>query len=296
MKIVTLTSTTICAVAMLISSVSTFADGGRQVGPPNSVGGGNGGSGKTNRTGIRAPWSDPSEPDGQGGGQTGQGGGQRGQGGGQTGQGGGQRGWKEILNLRDDQCKPFHAIMKRFHERLKQIDSNRAMGPGQKQRAREQARETRNQKLRGILSPRQFQKFIEHIRNNARPGSGPGSANSGEDGDSSITRQQRAAMARLMHWFSTQVRLILQNSSLSGPEKNKRIAKLKNTYRQKRSQILSPEQVVSWVAIDGISIDGSGDVGGGGDDLTGGPGPGSDPTQDPGSGGDRKPEVVPNTG
>ncbi|MDP6905517.1 MAG: hypothetical protein QF406_13850, partial [Verrucomicrobiota bacterium] len=49
MKIVTLTSTTICTIAMLISSVGTFAGGGKQVGPPNGLGKGKGG--KTNRTG-----------------------------------------------------------------------------------------------------------------------------------------------------------------------------------------------------------------------------------------------------
>ncbi|MDG2213804.1 MAG: hypothetical protein P8M70_08245, partial [Verrucomicrobiota bacterium] len=275
---------------MLISSVGSFADGGKQVGPPNSVGGENEKGGKTNRTGIRTPWSDPSnsgkkpqngknpqngkKPDGQGGERP-------------DGQGDGKKGWKELLDLTDEQCKPFHAIMKRFHEQLKKIDSDKRLNPARKMEAREKARELRNRKLRGILTPEQFQKFLKIIHRHARPGKGSGPSDGDKpDGENSITRQQRAQMAKLMRWFSEQVRQVLR-SNLSKEDKKSKIADLKNTYRQRRAGILSAEQAAAWAAIDGISVSGAGDsAGGGGDDSTGGPGPGSDPTGGPGPGSD----------
>jgi hypothetical protein len=157
--------------------------------------------------------------------------------------------------------------MKKFREELEKINADKSLNPEKKMKARDSARKRRNAKLAQILTEEQMKKFRKIWRANARPGNGPDGGR--EDGDSPCTTQQKAQMKRLMYWFSTQVKQIL-NSRLSEEEKNKRIAKLKNTYRQKRSQILSPEQARAWAAKDGVSFPATGRQSAGGPEIDSG--------------------------
>ena len=213
--------------------------GGKPFGPPNKVDG-KGGK-KPNRGVLRKPGGNSGKkpqngkkPDGE-------------QGKKPDGEQGGERlNWKELLGLTDEQAKKFHAVMKKFREELEKINADKSLNPEKKMKARDSARKRRNAKLAQILTEEQMKKFRKIWRANARPGNAEGD-------DSSITPQQRAAMAKLMRWFRSQVRQILK-LNLSKEDKNQKIAKLKNIYRQKRSQILSPEQARAWAAKDGVSV------------------------------------------
>ncbi len=238
--------------------------GGKTVGPPNKVDG-KGGK-KPNREVLRKPGSNSGKkpqngkkPDGEQG---------RKPDGGRDGkpdgeQGGGRTNWKELLGLTDEQAKEFQAIMKKFREELEKIDPDKRLDPEKKVKAREQARKRRNAKLAQVLTEEQMKKFRKIWRENARPDGGAGPDGEGGDNDviNTVTRQQRAQMARLMRWFHTQVREILQ-SNLERAAKNEKIENLKDIYRNKRAQILSAEQARAWAAIDGISASGGGQTAG----------------------------------
>ena len=235
--------------------------GGKPDGPPNKIDG-KGGK-KPNRGILRKPGSKGGKkPNGeQGKKPNGE------QGKKPDGEQGGERlNWKELLGLTDEQAKKFHAVMKKFREELEKIDSDKRLNPERKMKARESARKRRNAKLTEILTEEQMKKFRKIWRANARPSNAEGD-------DSSITPQQRAAMAKLMRLFRSQVRQILK-LNLSKEDKNQKIAKLKNIYRQKRSQILSPEQARAWAAKDGVSVSEGGQSAEGSD-------PGPDPTEVP---------------
>ncbi len=263
MNIGTLTSA-VCVSAMLISSAGLLADG-----PPRSRGG-DADSKKKDRTSIRGPYNPDDESDGGKGGRPdgGKGGKPDGGKGGKPdggkggkgrkpdgGQGGERPNWKELLGLTDEQAKEFQAIMKKFHEELKKIDADKRLSPERKMKARESARKRRNAKLAQILTEEQMKKFREIWRENARPGGGAGPDGEGGDNDviNTVTRQQRAAMTKLMKWFNEKIREILQ-SNLDQAAKYKAITKLKDQYRNIRASILSAEQARAWVAIDGIGF------------------------------------------
>jgi len=170
---------------------------------------------------------------------------------------------KKFLRLTDEQKEKVSTIIEEYREKLEEINDDEELSPGEKQKACNAARKKRNEELAGVLKGWQYNKLMALWREKARPG--PDYIKGDEeddDGSSVITRQQRAKMAKLMGWFSSQVKRIL-NSGLSNPEKNKRIAKLKNTYRQKRSEILSPEQAAAWSEKDGISVSSNRDIDGG---------------------------------
>ena len=195
-------------------------DGEKPMGPPNKVD--KEGGKKTNREVLRKPGSKggrkPSgeqgkKPDASDGNGTFDGGGKK-----PDGEQGGERpNWKKLLGLTDEQAKKFHAVMKKFREELEKINADKSLNPEKKMKARDSARKRRNAKLAQILTEEQMKKFRKIWRAKARPGNGPDGDR--EDGDSPCTPQQKAAMKKLMYWFSSQVKQIL-SSRLSEDEKN----------------------------------------------------------------------------
>ncbi len=166
--------------------------------------------------------------------------------------------WAMVFDLdpADDEDRvilnKFTAELKRYKDRLREIANDNRLNTERKMEAREKARELRNRKLSGILDTTQFQAYLTAIRQQGRPGKGKGQPDVDKpDSANSITRQQRAKMAKLMRWFREEVRQI-QRTDLSNQDKKNKIDDLKNAYRQKRSGILSTEQAVAWASIDGI--------------------------------------------
>ena len=230
--------------------------GGKTVGPPNKVDG-KGGK-KPNREVLRKPGSNSGKkpqkgkkPDGEQGRKPD---GERG--GKPDGEQGGERlNWKELLGLTDEQAKKFHAEMETFRLMVKKINADKSMNPERKMKARDSYRKERNAKLAQILTEEQMKKFRKIWRAKARPSDGEGGGN---EVIKTVTRQQRAAMAKLMRWYRDILKKIL-GSNLERAAKMKKIDQLKERYRQKRSHILSPEQARAWAAIDGIKPDGKPD-------------------------------------